>query len=395
MRAIQVRNNNGRCLIRFSFEGRSYNLTLGNYTDKIDLARAEALASRIYADCLSGKFDPTLTSYKPISSSVARRLADEANKVVKEIRADEANKVVKEVRAEQWELVATWGKFVEVQNPPERLHNAHYKPITIMLAKYGKPITSTEVPKFLSWMNARLSSKTISDRLSYLRKCCRWAIAQGIMTTNPFEGVRAQRARAKPKPKPFSREEIQQIVTAFENSRYYSHYTDYVKFLFATGVRTSEAIGLRWKHISFSREEIEIYEVMARGDNGSTSNRVRKGTKTENLRAIPCKGKLKRMLIARKACAVNSKPDDLVFPSPKGTTIDDNNFRDRAWKKVLAEAGVEYRHPYIMRHTLLSHMVEDGIPPTGIAYIAGHSDTTMIQKTYGHMINRPNLPDLL
>ncbi len=383
MRAIQVRNNNGRCLIRFNFEGRSHNITLGNYTNKIDRARAEALASKIYADCLAGKFDPTLSSYKPISSNVARRLAIEAIAQVKEIRA------------KQWELVNTWGKFVEFSNLTERQYTNHWKPITIMLDKYGKPITLAEVPKFVLWMNSRLSSKTVSDRLSYLRKCCKWAMTQGLMTTNPFEGVRAQWARAKPKPKPFSKDEIQQIITAFENSRYYSHYTDYVKFLFATGARTSEAIGLRWEHISFSREQIEIYEVMARGDDGSSSNRVRKGTKTDNLRVIPCKGKLKAMLIARKDSTINLKPDDLVFPSPTGTTIDDNNFRDRAWRKILAEAGVEYRHPYIMRHSLISHMVEDGVPLTGIAYIAGHRDTTMIQKTYGHMINRPDLPNLL
>ena len=385
MKEIQVRNNNGRCLIRFNFGGRSHSLTLGSYIDKVDRARAEALASQIYADCLSGRFDPTLSSYKPMSFTVARRLADKATKTVKEI----------ERGVQQWDLFGTWQQFTEVQNPHERLHNAHYKPITIMLAKYGKPITLTEVPKFLQWMNSRLSSKTVSDRLSYLRKCCKWAISQGIVTTNPFEGVRAQRARAKPKPKPFSKEEIGQIITGFETSPYYSYYTDYVKFLFATGVRTSEAIGLRWKHINFGREEIEIYEVMARGDDGSTSNRVRKGTKTENLRAIPCKGKLKDMLQTRKASTINPKPDDLVFPSPRGTTIDDHNFRDRAWTKVLAEVGIEYRHPYIMRHSLISHMVEDGIPLTGIAYIAGHRDTTMIQKTYGHMINRPNLPDLL
>ncbi|WP_009632681.1 site-specific integrase [Synechocystis sp. PCC 7509] len=383
MREIQVRNNNGRCLIRFNFGGRSHSLTLGNYTDKVDRARAEALASKIYADCLAGNFDPTLSSYKPISFSVARRLADRAIAQVKEIKA------------EQWELVTNWGKFVEFSNLTERQYTNHWKPITIMLAKYGKPITLTEVPKFISWMNSRLSSKTVNDRLSYLRKCCKWAITQGIMTTNPFEGVKAQRARAKPKPKPFSKEEIGQIIIAFENSRYYSHYTDYVKFLFATGVRTSEAIGLRWKHISFSREEIEIYEVMARGDDGSSSHRVRKGTKTENLRAIPCKGKLKAMLQSRKDSTINLKPDDLVFPSPTGTTIDDNNFRDRAWRKILDEVGIEYRHPYIMRHSFISHMVEDGVPLTGIAYIAGHRDTTMIQKTYGHMINRPDLPDLL
>ncbi len=30
----------------------------------------------------------------------------------------------------------------------------------------------------------------------------------------------------------------------------------------------------------------------------------------------------------------------------------------------------------------------------GVAYLLGHTDTIMVMKTYGHMINRPDLPDI-
>jgi integrase len=49
------------------------------------------------------------------------------------------------------------------------------------------------------------------------------------------------------------------------------------------------------------------------------------------------------------------QPHDLVFPSPKGKPISDQNFRKRAWKTVLSKMGVEYRKPYNSRHTLTSH----------------------------------------
>ncbi|MBW4532452.1 MAG: hypothetical protein KME09_00790 [Pleurocapsa minor HA4230-MV1] len=38
--------------------------------------------------------------------------------------------------------------------------------------------------------------------------------------------------------------------------------------------------------------------------------------------------------------------DQPVFTSCKGNPIDDHNFRNRAWKSVLAKVGVEYRKPY-------------------------------------------------
>jgi integrase len=268
-----------------------------------------------------------------------------------------------------------------------------------MLEKYQQqPIRLADIPKLVAWMNLQLSSRTVGDRLSYLRKCLTWAIQQGylpVKTINPLIGIKPAKVAVKPKPKPFTKGELSRIVAAFENHPLHCHYADFVKFLIATGVRPSEAIGLRWKHIDFSRNEIQIYESLSRGDDGSTSQRLRKGTKTNNLRVLPLLGKLKAVLEQRFEAVADQRPDSLVFTTLTGKVIDDTNFRDRAWKTVLAECGIEYRKPYNLRHSLLSHMIEDGVPLTGVAYIAGHSDTTMVQRTYGHMVNRPALPDLL
>jgi len=54
----------------------------------------------------------------------------------------------------------------------------------------------------------------------------------------------------KQMPRPFSKEEMGAIIQAFRTDRYYSPYGDFVQFLFETGCRTGEAIGLRWGHLS-------------------------------------------------------------------------------------------------------------------------------------------------
>ena len=43
---------------------------------------------------------------------------------------------------------------------------------------------------------------------------------------------------------------------------------------------------------------------------------------------------------------------------------------------------------------MISYGIEQGIAPTGIAYLVGHTNTRMIMTTYAHMINKPNLPDM-
>nr|WP_290226290.1 tyrosine-type recombinase/integrase [Trichocoleus desertorum] len=90
----------------------------------------------------------------------------------------------------------------------------------------------------------------------------------------------------------------------------------------------------------------------------------------------------------------NPGPDFLVFTTVKGCTIDSGNFRERLWVKVLKRSGVPYRKLHTIRHTLISHAIEQGIPMTGIAYLAGHKDTRMVIQTYGHIVNRPDLPEM-
>lgn len=222
-----------------------------------------------------------------------------------------------------------------------------------------------------------------------IRGCCKWAITQGYIKVNPYLDLKLRRDSPK-EIKPFALEEIRLILEGFDTLA--PHYSPFVRFLFATGARTSEAIGLRWGHVDFSRGEIIIKESLPKDLTGNGYTRVRKETKTGNIRRLPLSSQLRSLLTDMKPPKAN--PDDLVFTTPNDHIIDADNFRDRQWRKVLLTQGVPYRKPYTTRHTMVSHAIEQGIPITGVAYLAGHKDTTMIIKNYGHMINRPDLPDI-
>lgn len=185
-------------------------------------------------------------------------------------------------------------------------------------------------------------------------------------------------------PKPFTKEEIKAIIRAFRTDRYYSLYADYVEFLFGTGCRTGEAIGLRWKHLSDDCSTVWIGESLSRG--------IRKSTKTNRARTINLTPRLQVMLLARKPA--NPAPDDLVFTSAKGNAIDDHNFRNRAWKTVLSRLAINYRKPYTTRHTLISHALDLGMNPVNIAQLTGHDVQTLYENYAGNVNSRPLLPEL-
>lgn len=97
--------------------------------------------------------------------------------------------------------------------------------------------------------------------------------------------------------KPFTEQEREAIIEAFRFNRFISnystfkrsHYTDFTEFLFLTGYRPSEAIGLQRKHIDFERGEVVICSVLARSDSGLSNGgaRIRKETKTGTWHILP------------------------------------------------------------------------------------------------------------
>jgi integrase len=125
-------------------------------------------------------------------------------------------------------------------------------------------------------------------------------------------------------------------------------------FLSHTACRFGEAAGLRWKHLGTDFSTAWIGKSISRGNE--------KSTKTGKDRIVQLSPTLKSILLERYE-QVNPAQTDLVFPSPKGFAIDDHNFRARAWKKVLSNWNIEYRRPYNLRHSAISHALAAGANP--------------------------------
>jgi integrase len=188
------------------------------------------------------------------------------------------------------------------------------------------------------------------------------------------------------KPKPFTQGEIQAILTVFRQSKHYSHYADFVEFLFGSGCRIGEAIGLQWRHVSDDCSTVWIGEAVSRG-------KIRKSTKTNRARQFKLSPRLVQILLARRP--QSPQPDGPVFPAPKGGLMDDHLFCVRAWKKTIAAAGVTYRHPYSARHTFISHALAKGIKPVTVAEMTGHDPQVLFKHYASDIDSGLQLPDIL
>jgi integrase len=261
----------------------------------------------------------------------------------------------------------------------------HYQTLRRQILK-ASPLSSD-----ISWLTClEIAPATFNKKLGYLRACCNWAKSESLLGVNPWLKVKPRKG-TKEIIKPFSQDEAARIIVGFEKS--YPTWVSFTKFLFLSGCRLSEAIGLQWKHVDFGRREICICESLAQRKDGNGYERVRKSTKTGSVRFLKINAELSKLF--EQVLPGTKNLEDLVFLNPAGTGhIDSNNFRDR-WKKVLAVANIPYRRPHIIRHSFASHAIEQGIPLTAVAYLLGHSDTRMVATTYGHLISRPSLPNIL
>jgi integrase len=347
--------------LRWQFEGKRYTLYLGLADSQAHRQVAQGKAHQIELDILSGHFDKTLKAYKPSTNRSTNQTA--VTGLFERFMAYKAKTVAE----------STLGKYSGL--------------LGVLKEYFGDASAlSVDVPeaeKFVAWFQGYdLVPRVKRERVELLTACWAWA----DLPLNPWIGL-SLRIKVPPKqmPNPFTREEIGAIIQAFRTDKYYYPYADYVQFLFGTGCRTSEAIGLQWKHLSADYSSVWIGETLVRGK--------RQSTKTNRARTIALTDGLRVMLIARKPAKPD--PEALVFAGPNGLPISDGNFRSRAWKTILKRLEIDYRKPYLTRHTLISHALDLGMAPVLVAQLTGHDVQTLYENYSGSVHSRPKLPDVL
>jgi integrase len=356
-----------RLRLRWSFGGRRFCLSLGFPDSKVNRRAAESKAIQISGDMATGNFDLTLKKYQPQQLAISGGFDGLSALDLFERFARSKAEFISKPTKDKYRAV---GK-----------HCQHY-----FKTQLCGSIDTEGAIEFVNWLLSRTEPATAQSYLGLMKACWDYGLAENLVAENPWKAA-SKRLKVSPKQKakPFTREEIGAIILAFRSDRYYRCYAGYVEFLFGTGCRTGEAIGLKWKHLSHDCSTVWIGESLSRG--------VRKSTKTNRARTIAMTPQLQSMLQNRKPEKVDS--DALVFPGPRGGAIDDHNFRNRAWKTILTRLEIPYRKPYCTRHTLVSHALDLGINPVAVAQLTGHSVKVLFEHYAGNVNSRPQLPELL
>lgn len=298
-----------------------------------------------------------------------------------------------------------WDKYVAYKSATVSITTVRstYAKTRGKLVKWNRPITDKlSAYEFRDWLLQDCKPVTARKYLCNLNACYQWAVNCGLADANPFEGsTQGLKVHSEFKPDPFTQEEVQAILDAFQSHKLYSYYYPYVRFLFLTGCRPEDAVGLQWKHINFTSKEIDFREAV------NTQLNIRKGPKVKP-RRFPIGSELEQLL--REHLPEGVGPEDPVFRSYRGGQLNHANFTRRAWNgqtnrhgkwipgvvKQLVEAGAidHYREPYACRDTFISHCIlEKGIHPVQVAAWVGNSPE-IIHRHYAGVVRKIEVPSL-
>jgi integrase len=341
---------------------------------------AEAKAKDMESDITYERFDITFAKYLPQYATVEEEVSP----------------------LEKVKLSELWSKFVEYKRPqcsPSTMKNQYGQ-----LTRYVQQLPTqnlSHAPQIRDWCIANIPVESCKRLLTRLSACCEWAMKSGVIPEDPFNGMSKEIKRPKGEKAdtdidPFDAEERDAILKALETNQFcskysrvkHSFYYPYVHFLFFTGCRTSEAVGLTWDCIEDDFSFITFKQAAVKTEKGIQTKR---GLKTQDSRVFPCNAQMREFLASIKP--ENAKPSDLVFPSPKGKFIDSGNFRERVWEKVLEGLKLKYRKPYQTRHTFITLCLKAGMSVQDVAKLVGNSPK-MIYEHYAGKSRVIQVPEL-
>lgn len=359
---ISIAINDGRLRLKFApklfADNKVKYIALGLDNTERNRLTAESKILEIKQAILENEFDESLDKYRKESKTKISKF-------------DEIGKL--------------WHEYLKYKQPS--LKESSYSYLAVDL---GRLIEDNPYQKLEDALNFRLwllENTTIYQAkrvLVYCNAAVKWGIKNRLVTvtTSPFEGMAKELPKHEweldGKPNALSLSEIERVRDAFSNHADLNieNYAMFIDFLFLTGCRPSEAIGLRVCDISPERAYVTFNGAIVRVQGKAVRTQ---GSKNNKSRRFPLNHELIDLL--DEAVWDTMKPEDLVFTSISGKTIDYSYFCGKIWKPLVTSIIGRESTPYSCRDSFISHQLAGNMPPSNIC---AWCDTSIpvIQKRY-------------
>lgn len=228
---------------------------------------------------------------------------------------------------------------------------------------------------------ANLSSKTVTNHLTFLHGLCAFSVRRRWMTINPVAmidrpPVARQHARRIRFLQPV---EVEALLRAVPDDTLGKVELPIYLCAVLTGLRQGELLALKWLDVDWTAGRIRVADSYARGYTAEAGS-----PKSGYMRSVPMADRLAGELERHFQRSAYRGPNDLVFCHPEtGHVFDAAKLRKR-FTDALTRAGVTAITFHELRHTFGTQMAAAGAPLRAIQEWLGHADakTTEIYAHY-------------
>ena len=231
-----------------------------------------------------------------------------------------------------------------------------------------KGLNNHTVRLFSANLNANgLHAKSIQRILSAGRGLCQYLIQQRLITTNPFDDVRAPKAE-KRLPKTLSVDQVTSLIEIDINDPLSFRDKAVMELFYSSGLRLAELCSLDLHDLNLADKIVRV---------------TGKGNKTRDLPIGQQADKaIREWLMQRNSLPL--KDYEAVFVSIHGNRINPRTVQQRI-KYWAARQGIEISvSPHMLRHSFASHMLESSGELRAVQEFLGHSNISTTQ-IYTHL----------
>lgn len=230
------------------------------------------------------------------------------------------------------------------------------------------PIKALDIDAFLAQQrDLNKATSSISRLISSLRKFYQWLVRQNIQKINPMLEIDSPKKR-RSLPVALTVDEINHLLDQPNtNKKLGLRDRALLETLYATGIRVSELINLKFNDL---HEELKLIKVFGKG----SKERLIPISEVALSWIDSYKEKVRDPLILKAG-----QNCDFIFLNSRGTALT----RQAVWqiiKKYCNMAGIQKNvTPHTLRHTFATHLLENGADLRVVQEILGHSDISTTQ----------------
>lgn len=277
-------------------------------------------------------------------------------------------------------------------------------------------LTTEILTKYFNSLADKYSLSTIKKANVLLNQCLNYAVDKELIDVNPMDKVKLpneDRVKKQKKQIPFlSPDDMDKLyeesfriqeegfrINGAVGELVYGNNAKIIVLIMYTGLRISEALGLKWEDVDFENKCIKVKRNLSRIKNrdkdtdGENYKYVETTVKKKaSERTIPLSDRAYEVLEYLKTNNKSTNDIDYVCVSKNGKIAGQRNItRTLNSMLVRGKCSVKKCGLHSLRHSFGSFLVSKGVDIATVSTLMGHEDITTTYNVYTHVLKQQQI----